>query len=67
MNAYREKFRIANWNALKAKYPFVSGIDITKFELLDGDDMNEFKDHNVLMPIPQEEVRLAGLQQNEGY
>lgn len=67
MNAYREKFRIANWDALTAEYPFVSGIDITKFELLDGDDMNEFKDHNVLMPIPQEEVRLAGLQQNEGY
>ena len=53
MNAYREKFKIANWSSLKAEYPFISGIDASRFELLDGDDMNEFKDCHYLMPIPQ--------------
>lgn len=67
MNAYREKFKIANWSSLKAEYPFISGIDASRFELLDGDDMNEFKDCHYLMPIPQEEVRIAGLEQNPGY
>ena len=67
MNAYREKFRISRWDSLKTEYPFISTIDKTHFELLDGDDMCEFQDYHALMPIPQEEVRLAGLEQNPGY
>ncbi len=67
MNAYRQKFQIKNWDALKAEYPFISTIDKTHFELLDGDDMCEFQPYHALMPIPQEEVRLAGLEQNPGY
>ncbi len=67
MNAYRQKFRLANWDALVKDYPFISGIDKSHFELLDGDDMCEFQDYHVLMPIPQEQIRLAGLEQNEGY
>ncbi len=67
MNAYRQKFRLSNWDALVKDYPFISGIDKSHFELLDGDDMCEFQDYHVLMPIPQEQIRLAGLEQNEGY
>ncbi len=67
MNAYRQKFRLDNWDALASEYPFISSIDKSHFELLDGDDMCEFQDHHVLMPIPQEQIRLAGLDQNEGY
>ena len=67
MNAYRQKFRLSNWDALASEYPFISSIDKSHFELLDGDDMCEFQDYHVLMPIPQEQIRLAGLQQNEGY
>lgn len=67
MNAYRQKFQIKNWDSLKAEYPFISTIDKTHFELLDGDDMCEFQPYHALMPIPQEEVRLAGLEQNPGY
>jgi starch-binding outer membrane protein, SusD/RagB family len=67
MNAYRQKFRLSNWDALVSEYPFIASIDKSHFELLDGDDMCEFQDYHVLMPIPQEQIRLAGLQQNEGY
>ena len=67
MNAYRQKFQLKNWDALVSEYPFISTIDKSHFELLDGDDMCEFKDYHVLMPIPQEQIRLAGLEQNEGY
>ncbi len=67
MNAYRQKFRLSNWAALESEYPFIASIDKSHFELLDGDDMCEFQDYHALMPIPQEQIRLAGLEQNEGY
>lgn len=67
MNGYRQKFRLDNWDALVSEYPFISSIDKSHFELLDGDDMCEFQDYHVLMPIPQEQIRLAGLEQNVGY
>ena len=67
MNAYRQKFRLSNWDSLVSEYPFISTIDKSHFELLDGDDMCEFQDYHVLMPIHQEQIRLAGLEQNEGY
>ncbi len=67
MNGYRQKFRLDNWDALVSEYPFISSIDKSHFERLDGDDMCEFQDYHVLMPIPQEQIRLARLEQNVGY